>query len=712
MILRKVLGALLVLGALEGCKAPGSCEQDAECPQAQFCDKNVNMCFSNRYSALSITLSPPLQQNNFVGGGPLRVEGRLTLDPGSRPVYPAQLNLNVTPPNGTPTSITLQSTAEGTYSAEWTPPPGEGTYTLEVAHPESWGPRDTLQVKVDRTAPVLALQVPEAQPAAPKDGFSYADPQADKAWARDQTVTARVEVEEDPAGFDPADLRVVVKGHAGGTNVTDLTVNQVTTSCTKAYCGTVDVPLWRPGLEAFRGDFQLEVTAKDKVGNERSASGTIPVTRWKWVFDGATGPILSTPAIGDKGTIYFGTSDTNGKVFALNPEGTLKWQNPLGPVSGSPAVGRTSDGTDRVYVGAAPAVSGGVLFSLDGNNGNPTAQCPEEGRNLGWEPVVSGVAITSASPGPGFPSAETGIAITRQFTSPRFQPDFPGSCSSLGGQTALVGASVITKGADYYFSTFAPTLDPSPDAPPFDMFIDAFSFGSGGGVTTKQGYNTPNPRAPVTGMALVESNRGTLTLVAAGLTSPKQGGVEAHDATEGRSAAWRYPASFEGVAPVRNLAIGAGNVVFFGHEDSTGSAPLTAIDLFSTAPRASVPNAGSFPGSPVLGASGVLYTASATGPAAAIGEVSVWSANDLTLRWKLSDSVGRAQASPSLDCARQADGTPAAQPKGVLYVPGLDGRLYALVVDSPGLEKNAPWPKYQHDARNTGNVAMPITNCP
>ena len=48
---------------------------------------------------------------------------------------------------------------------------------------------------------------------------------------------------------------------------------------------------------------------------------------------------------------------------------------------------------------------------------------------------------------------------------------------------------------------------------------------------------------------------------------------------------------------------------------------------------------------------------------------------------------------------------------GTLYAAS-GTKLYALIVDSAGLDPMAPWPKFQHDVRNTGNPATPITNCP
>ncbi|QRK13285.1 PQQ-like beta-propeller repeat protein [Archangium violaceum] len=703
MRLRRVFGALLVLGALGGCsEVPGKCEQDSNCPQEQYCHLEVKQCFSPRYAALIL---PTLGENTVVGGGPQQIQARLELSPGASPVYPSQLNLTVAPSNGgAPTVITLQSTAEGTYSAEWTPPPGEGSYTFQVAHPEPWGPSRSVQVTVDRTAPALTVQVPEAQLAEPKDGFSYADPLADKAWPRDQTVTVRVESES--ADIDPAGLRVVVRGHDGGTDVTDLAVKQGT-PCTKAYCGTVDVPLWRPGLEAFRGNFQVEVAAKDKVGNERQANGTIPVTRWKWAFDGASGPIHTSPAIGEKGTIYFGTDDAAGKVFALNPEGSIKWTAPLGPVKTNLTVGSSTNGTERVYVGRGPTSSTdfGYLYALDAN-GATLLQCKAY---LAGVPLLSTLTLLRTQASDDAAPVE---AVMAMFSSPddntpvTLRPDSSNpSRRCIFGTAGHVapGAGIVSTGDDLYFGSFY-LSDPYPDIAEINHYIND-PYGS---FVSLPRASPTNRDGHLAALAIVDDTFGIGALWD---DDPQIGGVITFTRQDSTLGSWIFPNPEKGRAPVRNLAVGPGKVVFFGRDVATGSAELTSVEFFGSMPRVVVPNAGSFPSSPIVGASGLLYTASATGPSASSGEVSAWSTDNLALHWRLSDSVGRAQATPALDCARGPDGAPTEAPKGVLYVPSIDGKMYALVVDSAGLERNAPWPKFQRDARNTGNTETPITNC-
>ncbi len=66
----------------------------------------------------------------------------------------------------------------------------------------------------------------------------------------------------------------------------------------------------------------------------------------KWRFQ--TGDsVFSSPAIGDDGTIFFGSYDTY--VYALYPNGTLKWQFKTGDhVRGSPSI--ANDGT--IYIGS------------------------------------------------------------------------------------------------------------------------------------------------------------------------------------------------------------------------------------------------------------------------------------------------------------------------------------------------------------------------
>jgi outer membrane protein assembly factor BamB len=65
----------------------------------------------------------------------------------------------------------------------------------------------------------------------------------------------------------------------------------------------------------------------------------------KWNYS-TNGDIYSSPAIGSDGTVYFGSYDNY--LYALNPDGTLKWRYHAGTsVHSSPAIG--SDGT--IYFG-------------------------------------------------------------------------------------------------------------------------------------------------------------------------------------------------------------------------------------------------------------------------------------------------------------------------------------------------------------------------
>jgi outer membrane protein assembly factor BamB len=78
-------------------------------------------------------------------------------------------------------------------------------------------------------------------------------------------------------------------------------------------------------------------------------------TIWTYATDDS---LLSSGAIGTGGTLYF--SSQNGNLFAINPNGTLKWVYVTGNiVKASPVIGE--DGS--IYIGTTE----GVLFSIDIN---------------------------------------------------------------------------------------------------------------------------------------------------------------------------------------------------------------------------------------------------------------------------------------------------------------------------------------------------------
>lgn len=92
------------------------------------------------------------------------------------------------------------------------------------------------------------------------------------------------------------------------------------------------------------------------------------VYKWRFLTDGP-GAIASSPAIAPDGSVLFGCAD--GKVYAVNPNGTLKWKNDIGMImTSSPAIDIANS---QVYIGTTvPPVfytldlqTGAVVWSYD-----------------------------------------------------------------------------------------------------------------------------------------------------------------------------------------------------------------------------------------------------------------------------------------------------------------------------------------------------------
>jgi PKD repeat protein len=99
---------------------------------------------------------------------------------------------------------------------------------------------------------------------------------------------------------------------------------------------TVDAPL------AIRGDWWM--FGREPTHNRRSpfTGPTTNALKWSYALPSSFG--LNSPVIGADGTIYVNSY----RLFAFNPDGSLKWSNTGINVEGSPAIG--ADGT--VYVGS------------------------------------------------------------------------------------------------------------------------------------------------------------------------------------------------------------------------------------------------------------------------------------------------------------------------------------------------------------------------
>lgn len=120
------------------------------------------------------------------------------------------------------------------------------------------------------------------------------------------------------------------------------------------------------GIESELEPTALEDSAWPKIRGNRKNTGFSEIdTSYvdgteKWNFS-TSGQSITSPAIGEDGTIYLGTGDVHeetGELYAVNPDGTEKWSYSAGgSIESSPTVGE--DGT--IYVGS----NDGYLYAVD-----------------------------------------------------------------------------------------------------------------------------------------------------------------------------------------------------------------------------------------------------------------------------------------------------------------------------------------------------------
>jgi hypothetical protein len=580
----------------------------------------------------------------------------------------------------------------GTYRIPWTPPPAvEAAFILRAEHPDAdAGLNDSVNVTVDGVPPVFSVTVPSFDAGMPDGGTTYGDPDAGGFWPRDQQIP--VEVRTDEANLDPSSIKVALRGTDGDAG-TAVTVMPVTTGCDAGFCGVALLNLWEPPFDTFRGSMTVEVQGQDRAGNPGTVSPPAPpvnVTRWKWAFSPPAGTIRTSPAVGAQGTVYVGVStNTEGKVFALNPDGTTRWEAPVGTVAGL-AVGATDGGVESVYVAVNTPGNRAALYALSSVDGGTRVRCPGSATEYSGQ-VSSAMAVgTIVTP---LDQLEAGMAVVNSGSATRLigvRPEASGEqCTSLNPLAVIPetiqDGSLVANESTVVYSTAAATI------------VSYGFFGTSLNWTASTGGQFVN------GLALT----GTTLLGGVGSIPGQAGGLYAVTLPVSGNTTTATLQPGTDVGRVWNPVIrSGGTIAFYGQDTATTQGDLKRYDLQVQAPVGpSIQEIGVLRYAPALGSDGVLYTASSA------NVVTARSANDLSERWMITLPAA-STASLALDCAREAGGAPASGQRGTLYVPA-GGTLHAIIVDSPGLSQGTgAWPKFQHDARNTGNPATSITNCP
>ena len=534
----------------------------------------------------------------------------------------------------------------------------------------------------DRTPPVFSIAVAppaarrstakltELDPASPDGGVD--------AFRRDESVVVTVSSQD--RDVDAGSVRLVVSGVSNNpTTSLESQLGPCTSGSPGAgapFCGQAAVALGSLPFDAFRGVMVLEVSGSDLSNNVGKADGGINVTRWKWRYS-AGAPIYTTPAIADDGTIVFGTSDGgSGSLYALTPEGDEKWAPiALGEIKASPVIGTLDGGPQLVYVGIGS--SAGKILAVNLAEGVSVASCPPGASTYAGPFIGSPTLVTS-----GAGQLEGVLALASGTKLVNIRPAASGAdptCITTDTPaTQAFASNVVAQGLQSFLATA-------------EGLVRAFTLDSGNWVKNGSwgsglGYVGVGDRA-IQSVALTPSTVfGTTSLRGAFSLDVVSGGLTSN-------------------FPSGGLLADPGGISITAEEEIFGSGVSTPALLYSVAPGAGSGNtetlSGPLVGTAAVGAGGFVYVGTLT------GTLEAHSATATTIWTSPMGATESFLASPTIAC-----GDSGAAQSGALLLASTSGSLFAVLVDSPGLDPTAPWPKYQHDVRNTGNPTTPIQSCP
>lgn len=681
-------------GALEDAGVPFDAGSCLSCPVGYACDESVSRCV---LVVRGLAFLQPDENVVFGGQQPVRIEVEAQLDAGAP--LPATLPVVATPGDFLVPPLPLL--------------PGRAAWGLDLLTPADsgvWELRATLSLldagfeatttlTVDAQRPVIELFA-EPPPARVNDGgFRDSDPVpmpgAGPAWKKDELVELRVESTR-PLTVTPADFGVPV------TSRPSCTTCPSTRSC---YCFTLD--LAGVELKAMRGMVDAGVRSlADALGNRSApANLALPVTRFRWrrqlLEPNAQGvDFLQPPVLDPSGRVHVGAAFVNSNQGAM-------WQ--VGPFGQT----RVDTNIDRVW--SVPVVDGTTLYAQGENNEVRRYDTTQTGggfsplggnicNNERWEgtpTVVDGRLFLLGSSGRVFAGTSTSSLNCENWGTQNL--------TDTGAQRGVVvGQLRAGTSARLYLAR------PMPSSTTGITRVDYFPSATPRFQGQLIGSNPQGSTSLVVFDEVVAASSRAAsprTTVAISAWSPDLSArVDARLASDAGTTFAPLVVAGPSTQPLFVLGDGLGALRRFTYrppptlQPDGGSfdpelPPILGVDPLEGGPMLGM-------AAPVLGASGMAYVVSPV-----TGRLSVVNVAAGTIEWSLDGAFTPGAVSPALDVWRdRALSKQCARPLGVLYVATRnDASLQAIIVDSPGLDGTAPWPRFHHDNANTGNPQTPLT---